>query len=243
LTSNINLDFDHLPQPHISMKKALLVLPVLLALAAQSKATTIILKNFDEGGAGARPLTDHTTNTPLAANSGSVSIGTFATLTDAQITSMGAFNAANRNALLADFLAFADSVNNPTRTGDTNAFDIPGLYSGVNNGINAAADPKIGKAIYTFIGNGPTLASSTQIGIVKDNDSFVLDDQPVITANAFLYEPTSVILVGQLGAQIPVGPLGGSFSTLQLAAVPEPSCLALLGLCGGFFVRRRRVVA
>jgi len=218
------------------MKKALLVLPILLALAAESKATTIIIRNFDEGGAGARPLTDANTNAPMAANTGSVSIGTFATLTDAAITALGA---PGRNTLLADFLAFADSVAQPTPTGDANAFNIPGLYSDVLNGTNAAGDPKIGKAIYTLVGNGATIASSTQIAVVKDNDSFVLDDQPVITANAWIYEPSSTLLIGELGPQISIPALGGSFGTLQLAIVPEPSCVALLGLAAFAFRRRR----
>jgi hypothetical protein len=216
------------------MKPGILVLSLATVVVASSNATTIRLQNFSDDGISARPITT-CGNFLVPSNTGFVSIGTFATLTDAAITALGG---PGRNALLADFLAFADSVNNPTPIGDASAFNIPGLYSDVLNGTNAAGDPKIGKAIYTLIGNGPTFASSTQIAVVKDNDTFVLDDQPVIAANVFIHEPSSVILIGVAGPQTTVPGLG-TFGSLQFDCIPEPSVLTFLSLC--FVALRRRV--
>jgi hypothetical protein len=214
------------------MKPGILVLSFAAVLVASSNATTIVLQNFNQDGSSARPITT-CGNFVLPPNTGSVSIGTFATLTDAAITGAG------RNQLLADFLAFGDSVNNPTPIGDASAFNLPGLYSDVLNGTNAAGDPKIGKAIYTLIGNGPTVATSSQIAVVKDNDTFVLDDQPVIAADVFIHDPSSVILIGMSGPQTTVPGLG-TFGSLQLHCIPEPAVLTFLTLWFGAFRRRAR---
>jgi hypothetical protein len=216
------------------MKKVLLAIPITIALLVQTEAANVILQNFDEGGTAARPLAS-STGAILAVNSGSVSIGTFNTLTDAQITALGG---PGRNALLADFAAFANSVTNPTRTGNAAALDIPGLYAAsINEAVNTG-DPRIGKSIYTLIGNGTSLATSNQIAVVKDEQTFALD-APLATAQAYIYQPTSVLLIGTEGPLTTIPGFTGSFNTLQLAVVPEPSSLALLGLCGLLFRRRR----
>jgi len=70
------------------MRKILLALASVVALVAASEAANVRLSNFDSALTMPRPISLQN-GTLLPANSGSVSIGTFNTLSDAQITALG----------------------------------------------------------------------------------------------------------------------------------------------------------
>lgn len=212
--------------------KSLLAAVVLAAISHTSEAASITASNLSDDFTKAVPIVT-STGTLVASNTGIVQVGTFGTLTDAQL------NIGNLPALIADFQSFGSS----TKFGA--GFDIAGLYSLAPSAGILAGDTKIGKSIYVFIGNGDTFATSTEFAIYKDDNAFAAD-APLFNAKAY---PTDLpdnaaidaaFVLGGLGAvQVAIPGLQGNFTSIQLVAVPEPS-IALLGLMGLGLVRRRR---
>lgn len=220
--------------------KSLLAAVVLAAISHTSEAASITASNLSDDFSKAVPIVT-TANVPVAANSGFIQVGTFGALTDAQLGAAVAAGGASFAGLIADFQAFGAS----TKFGA--GFDIAGLYSLAPSAGILAGDSKIGKNVYVVIGNGATLASSTEVAIYKDNDAFAAD-APLFSAKAY---PTDLADNAAIDAAFVVGNLGaaqvniagvGSFNPIQLTAVgaiPEPS-VALLGLMGVGLIRRRR---
>lgn len=218
------------------MKSVLITTLLGIASAAVVNAAAIRAQNFSDDATQARPIVTSNGNTPPA-NSGSVTVGSFRTFTDAQIQAVN--TVADLQALLADFVAFANSLSNPTRIGSPAAADAPGLYAADLSAPINAGDPLVGKSIYTLIGNGSNISTSNQLAVVKDDQTFNVD-APVYQANAFIYEPSSVVLVGSAGPSVRIDVLGANFESLRLRTIPEPS-MAMLGLLGlGLVARRRR---
>lgn len=134
----------------------------------------------------------------------------------------------------------------------TNNYDvaIPGATGvSVNYGEVLAGNPLVGKKIYVYVGNGATLASSTQFAIV-DTGFFIDAESGTPDSNSFFF--SSVAPGGiERGSEGPTGAYNGTGSnlgdglhqahTLRLEVVPEPS-VALLGGLGilGLVARRRR---
>lgn len=217
--------------------KSLLAAVVLAAISHTSEAASITASNLADDFSKAVPIVT-TANTVVAANSGIIQVGTFGTLSDAQISSI---NAGNYAGLVADFQSFGAS----TKFGA--GFDIAGLYSLAPSAGILAGDSKIGKSIYVFIGNGTTLANSTEIAIFKDDNSFAAD-APLFSAKAY---PTDLANNAAIDAAFVVGDISanqvtiagvGTFNPIKMvnvSLVPEPS-VALLGLMGIGLVRRRR---
>jgi hypothetical protein len=97
----------------------------------------------------------------------------------------------------------------------------------------------LGRALYVFIGDASTLATSTNFALQQSGA--IADDVPndqLYTAN-LSGAPTPVF--GTVGTF--TGDAGGqgssTYSTLQIAAIPEPSA-ALLGAIGALGLLRRR---
>jgi hypothetical protein len=174
---------------------------------ASGLAATVTAQNFEDDGSSDRPVEFFGSLPPP--NTGSVSIGSFRTMTDAQIAA--ALAGGQWQSVLADFIAFGDSLENPARLGDENAFNVPGYYAAVFNELLQTGHPLIGKRIYTVIGNGPHLSLSSAIIIIKDNDSFGADT-PFFQAFALIHQPGSTDVADEQNLKVPSFTAGIAFS-------------------------------
>ncbi len=164
----------------------------------------------------------------MTANSGSVQIGYFNTLTDATIPG------ASRQALAADFVAFGGS----SVIGDL----AQGAFDSEKSVVTPEGSPFIGKSIYVLIGSGPTFETSEIYYIAKDNDTFP-QDNPASEALVNLTETENTTwLVGAptISVRIDDGIFNGEFLAISVELIPEPGSLALLIGSMGIFLRRQR---
>lgn len=107
--------------------------------------------------------------------------------------------------------------------------------------IITGSNALIGRALYAFVGNAPTLAASTAFGLTQVGT--IADDLP--NEITYLASPAgSVPLIGQINVDAftgdPVGFGTATFDTFQLAAVPEPSTLLLSAFGALALLRRKR---
>jgi hypothetical protein len=100
--------------------------------------------------------------------------------------------------------------------------------------------PLIGRPVYTFLGNGATLAQSTAFALYQSGT--FSEDVPIpgdYTSRSYIGSP----VIGTFGLSAPINyPFNGfatQYPTLKLVAVPEPSA-ALLGAIGCTALLRRR---
>jgi hypothetical protein len=208
------------------MKSKITALFGVLALGFAQAATTSYsnLVNFDSSTNAVVTVG----GTPLAVGSGFVGVGYFASLTDILIsTSIDAVGLGN------DFRTFASGQINGGGVG------LAGLYNyGTATVANAQFD---GKAVYTVIGNGATIATSTQILIAKHTTTFAAD--PAITPGAVLSNSSSgnvaTLLKGSYGLFSSDFGAGPSQAYSLALLVPEPSTM-LLGAFGALGLLRRR---
>jgi PEP-CTERM motif len=101
----------------------------------------------------------------------------------------------------------------------------------------------VGRILYGFAGSGADLVTSAANGeIALFSLGAILDDTP--TAQTYRTDPTlKTILIGSTGTftGLPgVGGDSGTYNTLRLAAVPEPSALLLTALGALALLRRKR---
>jgi hypothetical protein len=104
----------------------------------------------------------------------------------------------------------------------------------------------IGQSIYTFIGNGATLGSSTEYALFLHSETFTADPAaPSLPNEYFMDLANGTSSIGVFGTKNNVtdGNLGitnATVSTYQLVnAIPEPSSL-LLSIVGLVFLARRK---
>jgi hypothetical protein len=101
-------------------------------------------------------------------------------------------------------------------------------------------NPLIGRPVYTFLGNGATLAQSTAFALYQSG-TFSVDSPTPVAYTSLNYIGSPVI--GTFGTSAPITyPFIGlpiQYPTLNFVAIPEPSA-ALLGVFGCTVLLRRR---
>jgi len=170
------------------------------------------------------------TGAAIAVGTGYVGVGSFGALTDIEIQALG-----NSTDIDSSF----------SSVGSTDFNVLDGLWDA---NIEKAGDTSgdVGTAIFTVLGNGADISSSTQFLIYRHssvNGTGNFNETPNANGDALIAEgagSTGSIVVGAHGNfQHDFG--AGSFDAYNLVVVPEPSSTALLGLGGvALFLRRRR---
>jgi hypothetical protein len=218
------------------IKNTFILAAVTLVLgAAAANAATVNGTNYNLDTLTHKPIT---LSTGASLTSGGViQIGSFTSTgpaLDALIS--GLTSPAGLSALLADFITFGGT----TSVGGLGA-GFEGIYDIAAEVVPfSAGNPLIGKSIYTLIGNNATLAGSTELAIVQDNQAFDVD-APLFVAGASLLETTNVFRFGNgSGPTLTTNAAFPAAASLQLAAIPEPMSAALLLSGLALVVRRRR---
>lgn len=213
------------------MKKA--ILAALVACIGYANAANIVISNVSQGPGD----TLYANKDNVRMSSGIVTVGYFNAGFDVNAN----LGTANWAQLVSNFNILA------TATPGTASATLGGSFAGyveanpVAGGTITGADPLLGRMMYTFVGGDATLAASIAgNGIALFEIKPIADDVPF--DNTYQADPTGkVIKIGASGTFVgDAGAGAGTYNTLQLVAIPEPS-IALLGALGIFgFVRRRR---
>lgn len=213
-----------------------------VAIAGVASAATITSATTGSGGditgGSARAVYD-TSGSALGFGTGFVGVGFFTSApnfaTDSAATIEGLFSQLGSSGTMGLTLG---------------TFSIDGLFSiaasdGIGGGNN---DEFIGQNIITVIGNGNSIAASTELLVVSSATTFAAD-APSFTASvnfqtgdgtSVLFGSNSYDASGPGGEIIPGQAFTGASNSYQTAAlVPEPS-MALLGALGVLGLLRRR---
>lgn len=209
------------------MKTLTKVILLTLASAGLSQAAvTITCKNFSTPGTVGIPVLDLAGNAETAGNR-SWSIGYFTTGFD--------FSTATATTLQSNFTIFG-------ATSTTFAFN-GGFNASISATLPGFDSTYTGKTIYTMVGNGATIATSTAFAVLTANVLFPSVDVNGAGAATSTTAAASNVVFGKLMAPV-TQPPGGSYPQgvqVLVAAVPEPSA-ALLGAFGVLgLLRRRRI--
>ena len=199
-------------------------LAVLFVATLSSQAVVVTLGNFDRG------VTANDGST-IADNAGYIAAGYLDTAVS--FASNETFTPGEQSALVSSFVQFGASGV----MGD-GAFDFGSFFQfNADGGRVAAGDDAFGKSIVMVVGNGTTLANSTELGVFISGTAFSDDTAGPTPLGVSFPVPN----IGALGFD--QGSLSSGIVTTSLAAaaVPEPSSALLLGFVGlGLLVRRKR---
>lgn len=218
------------------MKKT--ILAALVACIGYANAANMVVSNVALGpGAAGDTLFASKANVPLS--SGIVTMGYFTAGFDVN-ANLAPANWAN---LVANFTVVTSAVPG------TNSSTLGGAFAGYVEAEGFAAgtittgNPLLGRMLYTFVGGSATLLQSItdpNTGIALFEVRALADDVPF--DQTYVANPSlGTVKIGAAGSfEGDAGAGPGTYKTLQLVAVPEPSALLLgaLGILG--FVRRRR---
>ena len=160
----------------------------------------------------------------IANGTGVVAIGSFS-------DEAGIGTATSADALLSAFTQFGGSVS------VAGVGTVAGLYA---NSITASVSDGgfTDQSVYTIVGNGDTLTSSTEALVFRHDGVFPADaDNPTASLNAIVGTGNGELLRGGMGTGDFNGNAINTFRTTPF--IPEPSS-ALLGLIGLSFLAFRR---
>ncbi len=220
----------------MKLKKTLIVASALVAGALTSNAATYSLFNV-AGGPGVDTLWANADGT-LMNGTGFVTMGYFAT-----------------NPLTTDIDTIAElvalkstftSVQTAT-PGNSAAFTAPGFLAedaAVVSSITGS-NALIGRKLYAIASNASSLAAATELNAFSLFEVATIVDDVPFEQNYVANPAGSTVIIGEFGVyDDSTGALGlgeGTYTTLKLAGVPEPSA-ALLGAFGVLgLLRRRRI--
>ncbi len=183
--------------------KTKLVLSLIFAVAS-ANAATISFSNFDSGTFAGLAIVDSSNN--LLGTASTAEVGFFS---DEALASVGDFTTWNSFGSVASFGA---------------GYDLAGVYSGDASSSTAGASSFIGQSITTLI----TSASGSEYLVAKSDQTFG-QDNPLFTATVNIFSDSGITYLfgGTAGSSVDFGT--GPQSSIQTAAVPEPSAYALLG--------------
>lgn len=214
------------------MKLTSLAFGLALALSGASNAAIYAASNVALGPGGANADTAITNNSNVRLNNAVVTVGYFAAGFNV------AANVGNTALLIANYTVVATAL-----TG-TNSVTLGGSFAGFAEGPNVdtanitTGDDLLGRTLYSFVGNNTTLAGSNAFGLVAIGP--LLDDVP--NERTYIANATGkTVLIGNKSTVVVTGSgdANGTYNSLQLVPVPEPSA-ALLGMLGALGLLRRR---
>lgn len=200
-------------------------------LTSSSFGAALSGTNLLTGGGGALIVTTAAGN-PVPQGTGIVALGYFDSLSEAQVAGT---NIADAAALSAGFTTiFSDNFS---------GLGVDGAYFAGGQYTQTTAN----RALYTFIGNGPDLGSSTEFLLIEHTPRLDGTDSPTSPESDDLFLEDGTLIFGSAGPDVQIDGtnlgLGNPLTqnSLSLEQIPEPSSILLLGICGlGALVRRRR---
>ena len=167
-------------------------------------------------------------------------------LTDGAIFQIGYYNSAVTSASFSGLSSASAFQTGWTSLASStaNAFDIPGLRSATADlatGINTYE----GKSLVMLVGNAPTIAGSTQVGVFANSTWIVPVNPTGITPTDYAFDVSDVgtqALFGTLSLGTGAYAGDGVVNSANLRAIPEPSSASLLalGVAGLVALRARR---
>lgn len=204
------------------MKKTLLILA---ASVAVSGAVTVRVGDFTRGVT----LND---GTALPSGSGIIAAGYL--LNDLVFASNQTFTLDEQASLISSFVQWGDSG-----VAGQGASDVAGFFQfNADDGRVGPGDEALGRNIVVAVGNGLTLASSTELALFVSSETFTDDSNTPTPANPAVPVAESGLLgfdAGNTALDLP------TLTLAQVAVIPEPSVTLLGGLAlFGGLVRRRR---
>lgn len=223
------------------MKLKLMTVAALLAASTYTNAAVYYVSNLVTGSGSSEALyqSEGGANAPLLSG-GIVALGYFPTNAYVPSSSLSEISTTIANFTI---VAFAAAGSDSAQLGGPGAAGYVDAAP-VDTANIVGADARIGRALYVFAGNASTLGGSTawalkQVATIADDEA---------AENEYFANPLggAAPVIGTIGSFTgePLPDLGAgssTFSTLQLAAIPEPSA-ALLGALGALgLLRRRRI--
>jgi hypothetical protein len=186
------------------------------------------------------------TITGATASSYNFALSDSSILTDGAIFQIGYYNSAVTSASFSGLSSASAFQTGWTSLASStaNAFDIPGLRSATADlatGINTYE----GKSLVMLVGNAPTIAGSTQVGVFANSTWIVPVNPTGITPTDYAFDVSDVgtqALFGSLRLGTGAYAGDGVVNSANLQAIPEPSSASLLalGVAGLVALRVRR---
>jgi hypothetical protein len=220
----------------MKLKKTLIVASALVAGALTSNAATYSIANLQSG-----PSTDTlwaNADGTLMNGAGFVTIGYFGSA----VLTTDIDTIAELVALKSTFTAVQTAT-----PGQSTMFAAPGYISEdpTESVSITGSNALIGRKLYAIASNAASLAAATALNAFSLFEfGTIVDDVPF--EQSYVANPAGVTpIIGELGSyndsENALGLGAGTYTTLKLVGVPEPSA-ALLGACGVLgLLRRRRI--